>query len=61
MLTSFFMRTINNNIDYVEIANRVKLLSNANVRKWGRETLQQMLVHCTEQLRLAVGEISSHS
>lgn len=61
MLTSFFLRTINNNIDYIEIANRVKLLSNANVRKWGRITLQQMLVHCTAQLRLALGEITSHS
>lgn len=53
------MKNINNEIDYTEIANRVKLLSNANVRKWGRMSLQQMLVHCTAQLKMALGEITA--
>ena len=52
------MKNINNVIDYAEIVDRVKLLSNVNVRKWGKMTLQQMLVHCTTQLQLALGEIA---
>lgn len=53
------MKNINDLLAYNEIINRVKLLSTANIRQWGKMNLQQMLVHCTVQLKLALGEIIS--
>jgi Protein of unknown function (DUF1569) len=53
------MKNINDLLAYNEIINRVKLLSTANIRQWGKMNLQQMLMHCTAQLKLALGEITS--
>ncbi len=55
------MKNISNEADYSEITNRIKNLSAASTRLWGKMDLQQMLFHCTTQLKLAVGEISSHT
>ncbi|HEY5370004.1 MAG TPA: hypothetical protein VIJ75_13560 [Hanamia sp.] len=53
------MKNILNEKDYSEIRDRIKNLSGASIRRWGKMDLQQMLVHCTTQLKLAVGEIPS--
>ncbi|UXE65188.1 MAG: DUF1569 domain-containing protein [Chryseotalea sp. WA131a] len=53
------MKNINKPSDYEEIVNRVKLLSTANIRQWGKMDLPQMLVHCTAQLKIALGEITA--
>ena len=53
------MKNILNEKDYSEIQERIKNLSVASIRRWGKMDLQQMLVHCTVQLKLATGEIPS--
>ena len=55
------MKNISNEADYSEITNRIKNLSAASTRLWGKMNIEQMLLHCTTQLKLAVGEISSHT
>ena len=52
------MKNILNEADYVEITNRIQNLSETNTRLWGKMDIQQMLLHCTTQLKLALGEIS---
>ncbi len=53
------MKNINDLSAHHEIINRVRLLSSANIQLWGKMNLQQMLAHCTTQLKLALGEVSS--
>ena len=53
------MKNILTESDYAEIRERIMALSAKSPRQWGRMDLQQMLVHCTVQLKLAVGEMSS--
>jgi hypothetical protein len=53
------MKTIIEQKDFVKISNRIRLLSSTNKKRWGKMTLQEMLVHCTTQLKLALGEIES--
>ncbi|MGB5321639.1 hypothetical protein [Lutimonas sp.] len=52
------MKNILNEVDYLEITNRIQNLSETNTRLWGNMDMQQMLPHCTTQLKLALGEIS---
>ena len=52
------MKNILNEADYLEISNRVQRLSDTNTRLWGSMEIQQMLTHCTTQLKLALGENS---
>ena len=54
------MKNVLNETDYSEIRNRIQNLSGASTRLWGKMDIQQILLHCTTQLKLAVGEISSH-
>ena len=54
------MKNILNEKDYLEIKRRIHELSETNTRLWGEMEIQEMLVHCTRQLKLAVGEISSN-
>lgn len=53
------MKTIIEQKDFVEISDRIRLLSSNNKKRWGKMTLQEMLVHCTTQMKLALGEIES--
>jgi len=39
---------------------RISSLSSACTRKWGMMTLEQMLSHCADQIRLARGEKTAH-
>jgi Protein of unknown function (DUF1569) len=54
-----FMKNIQKEADYLEIRKRIMALSAASPRQWGEMNIQQMLVHCTTQLKMAVGEIPS--
>lgn len=53
------MKNINDQSDFEHIVTRVKFLSTANIRQWGKMDLQQMLVHCKAQLKIALGEIKT--
>ena len=53
------MKNILNEKDYSEIKDRIQRLSATSIRRWGKMDMQQMLVHCTVQLKLALSEIPS--
>jgi len=53
------MKNIFNEVDFSEIASRVEKLSDTSLQRWGHMNLQEMLVHCTTQLKLSLGEISA--
>jgi len=53
------MKNILNDSDYDEIKKRIIALPASSPRQWGKMDLQQMLVHCTRQLKLALGEVSA--
>lgn len=53
------MKNILNEEDSLEIKRRIQKLSEKNTPLWGKMNIQEMLVHCTIQLKLALGEISS--
>lgn len=55
------MKNILNEKDYSEIKDRIQRFSTTSIRRWGKMDMKQMLVHCTTQLRLAVGEIPSQT
>ena len=55
------MKNISNEADYSVIRNRIQNLSAESTRRWGKMNIEQMLLHCTMQLKLAVSEISSHT
>ena len=52
------MKNILNEADYSEMTNRIQELSETNARLWGDMDVQQMLFHCTTQLKIALGDIS---
>jgi hypothetical protein len=54
------MKNIGNPTDFQELINRITLLSSAHVRRWGKMTVQEMLLHCTAQLKLALGEVKAN-
>ena len=54
------MKNVLNETDYSEIKDRVQKLSSSSSRLWGKMEMEQMLIHCTTQLKLALGEISSN-
>lgn len=53
------MKNIQNDSDYSEIRKRILARSSSSPRKWGKMNLQQMLVHCTTQLKMSLGELTS--
>ena len=52
------MKNIFNESDYTEIRLRIEKLSHENLRSWGSMNIEEMIIHCTVQLKLALGEIS---
>ena len=51
------MKNILNQLEFEELKERIKLLSANNSRVWGKMTVEQMVAHCTAQLKLALGEV----
>jgi len=45
---------------YSQTAQRIQSLSVSSLRKWGSMTVEQMLAHCADQIRLALGEKAAH-
>lgn len=55
------MKNILNESDYSEIRKRIMSLSSTSQKKWGKMNVKQMLVHCSAQLKMAVGEMASQT
>ncbi|MEM8928116.1 MAG: hypothetical protein AAGC45_07925 [Bacteroidota bacterium] len=43
--------------DYLGIVKRIKELKSTNEKKWGKMNFEQMLEHCSLQLKLGLGYI----
>ena len=54
------MKNIHNKADYDEVISRISTLNKDSVRRWGIMTVEQMLAHCSDQIRLANGEKQPH-
>ena len=54
------MKNIHNKADYDEVVGRIVLLKSDSQRKWGIMTVEQMLAHCSDQIRLATSEKEPH-
>lgn len=52
------MKTVLDNIHWQETRQRIEALSPQQNRLWGKMTVHEMVVHCTDQVRLALGEKS---
>lgn len=52
--------TIFNQSDYSDILKRIDLLSASSQRKWGTMIVEEMLEHCSIQLKIALGMEKSH-
>ena len=54
------MKNIHNKADYDEVLSRIAMLNKDSRRQWGIMTVEQMLAHCSDQIRLATGEKQPH-
>lgn len=54
------MKNIHNKADYEEVISRIAALKKDSQRRWGIMTVEQMLAHCSDQIRLATGEKQPH-
>jgi hypothetical protein len=52
------MKTVLDNIHWQETRQRIEALTPQHKRQWGKMTVHEMIVHCTDQVRLALGEKS---
>lgn len=54
------MKNIHNKADYDEVVGRIATLNKLSQRRWGIMMVEQMLSHCSDQIRLATGEKEPH-
>lgn len=54
------MKNILNEKDYGSIVQRINSLCQQSKRRWGKMTVEQMLAHCADQIRLALGQKQPH-
>ena len=54
------MKNIRNKAAYEEVISRIATLKKDGKRRWGIMTVEQMLAHCSDQIRLATGEKQPH-
>jgi Protein of unknown function (DUF1569) len=54
------MKNILNETDYVTITQRINSLSQQSKRRWGKMNVEQMLAHCSDQIRLALAQKQPH-
>lgn len=52
------METILNSKTKMQIIKRIAKLSENNERLWGKMTCGEMVCHCTDQIKMALGEIN---
>ncbi|MFI5134919.1 MAG: DUF1569 domain-containing protein [Chitinophagales bacterium] len=50
------MKNLLDSSGYKKIIQRISSLQTDNKRRWGKMNIEQMLAHCTDQIRLALGE-----
>ena len=43
----------------VEVLARIKVLTESSTAKWGKMNVNQMIVHCTDQIRMTSGEVKT--
>ena len=53
------MKSLLNSLFNTEILERIEKIRTDDATLWGEMSAHQMLVHCTDQLRMSFGEISS--
>lgn len=53
------MKSLLNSLFNTEILERIEKIRTDDAALWGEMSAHQMLVHCTDQLRMSFGEISS--
>ena len=53
------MKTILNTSDKETILSRIIQVQHDSERQWGKMTVNQMICHCTDQIRSAIGEIET--
>jgi hypothetical protein len=46
--------------DFLHIEKRIHLLNEQSKRQWGKMNTSQMLAHCADQIRLALGQKEPH-
>lgn len=49
-------RTVTNATDRQELLARIDRLTESSRRQWGTMSIEQMLTHCAEQIRICLGE-----
>lgn len=54
------MKNILQNSTQQQIEKRIASLSPATVRRWGKMNVEQMLAHCSDQIRLALAQKQPH-
>jgi Protein of unknown function (DUF1569) len=54
------MKNILNKTDYENITQRISNLSRQSKRRWGKMSVEQMLAHCSDQIRLALSQKQPH-
>jgi Protein of unknown function (DUF1569) len=54
------MKNILQEHTYLELENRIQKLTPQSKRRWGKMRVEQMLAHCEDQIRLALGEKQPH-
>lgn len=45
---------------YMEIEKRIQKLTQQSKRRWGKMSVEQMLAHCSDQIRLALSQKQPH-
>ncbi len=53
------MKNLASTTDKDQMIRRIYLLKAQSQRQWGTMTVEQMLAHCSEQLRICLGEVPS--
>lgn len=54
------MKNIFRQIDFQSLVHRINELNSNSKRKWGKMNAEQMLAHCSDQIRLALAEKQPH-
>lgn len=53
------MKNIFSSKDNLEILNRIMNLTPDSKRQWGKMTVNEMVCHCADQIRVALGKIET--
>jgi hypothetical protein len=54
------MKNILQSITYLELEKRIQELTHQSKRRWGKMSAEQMLAHCSDQIRLALAQKQPH-